>query len=131
MNPNHLAFVNSFIRAFTGIENEKEIKRVARMVARGKRYLWQTPIENGGSCLEGAKADLAYDDACKQNAYEFVFDGPFSFEAPVSLAQEHLSASAIREDGAREFYVFDKDYAWCYVVTHEGDACGPFFFKGA
>ena len=129
MNQNHLAFVDSFLRAFVGIKNERIIKHFVRKIARNKCFLWQIRIANREFCLMGPKADSAFDIACKRNAYELIFDGPFSYETPIPLLKEHYTAALIREDGPREFYVFDKDYEWCYVVTHEGDACGPYFFK--
>lgn len=131
MISNQFDFISAFIHSFTSIDDKKGIKRIARLVTRNKRFLWQFPELDGKMFLEGEEADDAFDNVSKQGAYEYVFDGPFSYEKPIPLQKEHLSSLLIRIDGLREFYVFDVNFKWCYVITHEGDGCGPFFFKSS
>ena len=129
MNANQLTLVKSFLRAFAGIEEDSAMRKAIGLIRRNKRYLWQFPNEGKCVFLEGREASEAFDYADKTEAFEFVFDGPFSYDGPIPLAKEHLTSALIKEDGVREFYVFGKKFEWCYVVTHEGDACGPFFFN--
>ncbi|WP_363319157.1 DUF4275 family protein [Desulfosporosinus sp.] len=32
-------------------------------------------------------------------------------------------------DMADDIYLVDLDFHWTYVVTHEKEQCGPYFFK--
>lgn len=80
--------------------------------------------------LKGEKAKDAFDSADKTGAVEFQYDNGFvGDEFALPLSTEHDKANKIDESGIVEFYVIGKDFSWCYIVTHERDACGPFFIK--
>jgi len=123
-----LTFARRFIDSFAQNLTEKQIEKSLKKIFKGRYYLWQIPIENG-CVLLGDEARLEFEKAEKDRALEYVFDGPLSDAFPTPLSEDHMTYSAIDKSGLREFYVFDSDFRWCYVITHEGDSCGPFFFK--
>lgn len=121
-------FVRCFIIAFAGATAKKNLATLVRKVVKGKLYLWQIPAKYESTYYEGKDAMSAFDQAKKDNSFEFVFDGPLSDKMPAPLSNNHRTALGIYQNGPIEFYVFDQSFNWCYVVTHEGMACGPFFF---
>ena len=129
MDKNHLQFVRAFIIAFAGKDAQENLSKLIRKVESNKLYLWQIPSAFGVPFDKEENAMQAFDAAKKENAFEFVFDGPLSDKRPLPLQKKHTTACDIFEEGLIEFYVFDQNFEWCYVVTHEGMACGPFFFK--
>lgn len=131
MKREHIVFVKNFLRAYSQPISEREIENKIRLIEKNMIYLWQIPIENKAWFLEGDEAKQAFDCLNKKGALEFFFDGPFSNEYPLPLKRTNNNSLAIELNDLEEFYVFDKNYKWCYVVTHEKDECGPFFFRTA
>ena len=70
----------------------------------------------------------AYNDANKIGALEFQYDnGFFGDDVAKPLSNDYDTAEKISLSGIIEFYVIGKDFSWVYIVTHEGDECGPYF----
>jgi hypothetical protein len=68
-----------------------------------------------------------YDRLEKAEAVEIVYDNGFEDNDNARpLSEDHDTANKIRDAGLMEFYVIGKDFSWCYIVTHELDACGPY-----
>ncbi len=77
-----------------------------------------------GSFLTGNEARKAFDKENKTNAryYEpWADDGQHD--------PEYNSPSAKELDLLCECYVISSDKKWTYIKTHEGDLCGPYFYK--
>lgn len=128
MKIEHLNFIYSFLNAFIPSLTLQDIKKIIKSIKKNKLYLWQIPIDKGANYIKGADATLAFDFIDKHDAFEFFYDDCFSDKEPKPLDNNHCSALLIREEGLFEFYVFASNFDWCFVVTHEGDNCGPFFF---
>lgn len=93
-------------------------------------YLWEPFARNDIVCLKGNLARNAYDEVDKINAFEIQYDNGFIGDnSAIPLQNEHMTSSGVDESKLFEFYIFDKDFSWCYIVTHEYDICGPFFIK--
>ena len=122
-------FINKFLNIFAKNISPKELKTY-RIGAKSGEFLWNLFAGKLISCLSGDKARQEYDKANKVGAEEIQFSSDFIGYDDLNtypLSDEHRTACDIDKSGLIEFYVIGKDFAWCYVVTHEGDLCGPYF----
>lgn len=72
----------------------------------------------------------AYDEVDKEDALEFQYDNGFrGDDIAMALSPEYMTSQLIKKSGIIEFYVIGKNFSWCYIVTHEYDACGPYFIS--
>ncbi len=77
--------------------------------------------------LVGDEARKAFDDENKKGArYYEKFSECSTPDEGLELAS-YITASEI--DKIQECYVVAKDNSWTYIKTHEGDYCGPYFYK--
>ena len=97
-------------------------------------YLWN--IFSRVPCLRGKKAWQEYDKMDKEGAIEIRYDATRGDKETRTLSNNHLTAQRIKKSDIgvgwlvpiNEFYVVGKDFAWCYIVTHEDDGrFGPIF----
>ena len=122
-------FINKFLNIFAKNVSPKELKTY-RIGAKSGEFLWNLFAGKLISCLSGDKARQEYDKANKVGAEEIQFSSDFIGYDDLNtypLSDEHRTACDIDKSGLIEFYVIGKDFSWCYVVTHEGDLCGPYF----
>jgi len=101
-----------------------------RYITTQGQYLWHAFSFGLVPCLEGDAAKAKYNRVSKEGATEFSGVSPHEnrIPDPVPLAETHMTAEQIHEEGLSEFYVIGKDNSWCYIRTHEdGCALGPFF----
>lgn len=122
-------FINKFLNIFAKNISPKELKTY-HIGAKSGEFLWNLFAGKLISCLSGDKARQEYDKANKVGAEEIQFSSDFIGYDDLNtypLSDEHRTACDIDKSGLIEFYVIGKDFAWCYVVTHEGDLCGPYF----
>lgn len=120
-------FVNKFLSVFAKDVNEQQ-KRKNRIGGKHKGYLWNLFGTKFVSYLEGNDARAEYDIVDKTGAVEILYDSPClskTFEIEV-LNVEHMTSAGIDNSGLVEFYIIGNDFSWCYVVTHAGDAAGPY-----
>lgn len=121
-------FVERFLGVFAKDITEKQ-RRKNHIAGKRKGYLWNLFGTQFVSFFEGDIARAKYNIADKTGAFEVLYDSPCLLEAFESelLNAEHLTAEGIDNSGLAEFYIIGKDFSWCYVVTHAGDAAGPYF----
>ena len=52
---------------------------------------------------------------------------PFGDEKSFSMSAQDPTAEKL--DDYTEIYVAAADFSWTYIKTHEGDWCGPYFYR--
>lgn len=73
----------------------------------------------------GDAARTVFDRADKHGA---MYYAPFSpRKRIVRRLPPDTTASGL--DALEECYVIAPDWSWTYIKTHEGDACGPYFYE--
>lgn len=120
-------FIKNFLNTFAKNISEKTLKTY-RIGARKGEFLWNLFAAGLVPCFSGDKARQEYDKADKIGAEEIQLSSNFIDHDDLNthpLSHEHESARNV--DQLIEFYIIGKDFSWCYVVTHEGDLCGPYF----
>jgi hypothetical protein len=119
-------FAQLFIDTFVPDIPIKQLKRM-RCYAPDHGYLWGVCDCDLVPNLKGFDAMNEYDRLEKAEAVEIVYDNGFEDNDNARpLSEDHDTANKIRDAGLMEFYVIGKDFSWCYIVTHELDACGPY-----
>lgn len=94
------------------------------------KYLWEPFAKNEIECLKGNLARKAYDNADKTNVFEIQYDnGLIGDDFAVPLEKNHMTSNEVDKSELFEFYIFDKEFSWCYIITHEFNLCGPYFIK--
>ena len=120
-------FVQDFFDNFVPSVPIKKLKKL-NCYAPNFGYLWMVCEHNLVTNLKGDEAMIAYDKVDKSGAIEFQYDNGFlGDDVSVPLANENDTSEKIKKSGLHEFYVIGKDFAWCYIVTHEPNGCGPYF----
>ena len=120
-------FIKKFLNTFAKNISEKKLKTY-RIGAKSGEFLWNLFAGGLIPCFSGDKARQEYDKVNKVGAEEIQFSSDFICFDDLNtypLSDEHGTARNL--DQLNEFYIIGKDFSWCYVVTHEGDLCGPYF----
>ena len=103
----------------------KQLKRKRCYPPNG--FLWSVCEYNLVFNLKGLDAMNAYDQIDKVGAVEILYDNGFEDkDIAQPLSENHDTSHKIMNAGLMEFYVIGKEFSWCYIVTHEFDACGPY-----
>lgn len=122
-------FVDKFLFIFAKSLSPKE-KRMHNIGSGRRDFLWNLFAAKLVPCFEGDEARRLYDSVDKTGAIEIFYSGCNRFfiddDKTSDLKIEHLTSANIDKVGVIEFYVIDKDFKWCYVITHE-NMCGPYF----
>ena len=74
-------------------------------------------------CLNGDEARKAFDDVPKDELFVMYQFSPHVLK--LSAAQDVVAADF---DSQQDIYIFDRDYTWTYVHTHE-EQCGPYYYN--
>lgn len=122
-------FVDKFLEVFAKNISSEKLKYY-HIGKKKKDFLWNIFAANLIPNLSGDLARIEFDSVDKTDAIEIQYDNDFigmSDDETVALSNKHMYAENIDNSGMLEFYVIGKDFSWCYVITHEGDLCGPFF----
>ena len=105
-------------------------RKIQKYVIGTGDYIWHLfswEVIPAGRYLEGDQARKAYD---KLSAYQkeiALFIEPFGEGETFSLPAHRATSKALEE--YTEIYVTANDYSWTYIKTHEGDLCGPYFYR--
>lgn len=122
-------FVENFIKAFAN-NVSKDLLKKYHVGKKKNDFLWNLFASKLVCCFEGDEARKEYDKVSKDNAIEIQYDNGFlgiGFNEISPLPNEHYSSLEIDNVGIPELYVLDKDFSWCYIITHEFNLCGPYF----
>lgn len=82
-----------------------------------------------GSFLTGDAAREAYNHLSHRERDEAIFIEPFGEKFPESFSMTWQESGAYHLDQRIEIFVAAKDFSWTYIKTHEGDWCGPYFYR--
>ena len=111
-----LEFVDKFWENF--IESIALDERKKYQIEKSdRRFLWNAFASGVLPSLEGELANVAFE-------IQYNYFG-ISDENTRPLSQSHYNSQNVNH--IPEFYIIGKDFAWCYIVTHELDLCGPYF----
>ena len=117
-------FTNQWLRHFAKGVTEKQIEQYVK-----DQFIWHVfsfKLIETKNLLVGDSARQAYDQVSKE---ECIFCDMFGNGGVTDkLSAEYDTAEKI-DDRFAEFYVVAKDYSWTYIKTHEGENCGPYFFR--
>ena len=105
-------------------------KAIQKYVVSTGNYIWHIfswKLLPQGSYLVGNDARKAYNNLSKQQRECALFIEPFGDEKSFSLSSQDSAAEKL--DDYTEIYVAAADFSWTYIKTHEGDWCGPYFYR--
>lgn len=88
-----------------------------------EQFKWHVFSYNKQDCLKKEAAREAFDAVSKDELYVTYQGCPYVFL--YTNANEVVSKDF---DSQQDIYIFDKNFTWTYVHTHES-MCGPYFYK--
>lgn len=89
-------------------------------------YLWHLFSYKKKDCLEGEKAEEAFNNEPKNKCYIFFQDSEYA------LLLENASmfnTDDLTDETGIDMYIVDKQFRWTFVITHETGWCGPYFSR--
>ncbi|MBT2680808.1 DUF4275 family protein [Bacillus sp. ISL-35] len=89
-------------------------------------YLWHLFSNKKKDCLEGEKAEEAFNNERKNKC--FVFFQHSDFALLLENASTFHTDDLIDEIGT-DMYIVDKQFRWTFVLTHETGWFGPYFSR--
>lgn len=87
------------------------------------QFRWHIFSYEQQACLMGEEARIAFDDIAKDEIYVMYQRSPEVF---IYKNAKDLTADIF--DQEQDIYLFDREFTWTYVNTHES-MCGPYFYK--
>ena len=118
------AFRNNWVTYFAAGIPKKDLDKY--VLGRGG-LLWHVFSWNllRDVFLTGDDARAAYDRQHKQTA---LYYEPYEDDGVIRGCSEPFrTAKAL--DNLTEIYVMEENGGWTYIKTHEGDDCGPYFYR--
>lgn len=85
-------------------------------------FLWHLFSYEKKDCLEGEKAEVAFNNQPKNDCYVFYQHSDFALfleKAPMFTSDDLINE--------QDIYILDKSFNWTYIQTHETGLCGPYF----
>ena len=120
-------FEKKWMSSFAKGIDKKEIQKY--VVSTGN-YIWHIfswKLLPQGSYLVGDDARKAYNNLSEQQRECALFIEPFGDGKSFSMSSQDSAAEKL--DDYTEIYVAAADFSWTYIKTHEGDYCGPYFYR--
>jgi hypothetical protein len=113
---------NQWEHHFANHLSDDEKRSIYLNVAHG--YLWHLFSYGKKACLEGDRAEKAFNEEPKKACFLFYqhSDDAFILENSSMLTADDLL-------NEMDVYVVDKEFTWTYVRTHETGWCGPYFSR--
>ena len=117
-------FINQWLRHFASGLSKEQFEIYIK-----DQYIWHVFSFNliaFDGLLVGDAARKAFNQAEKSDCICCdMFDG----SGVTDVLSSHYDSAEKIDEQLKEFYVVSKDYSWTYIKTHEGDLCGPYFWK--
>ena len=116
-----------FIKWLDNFAAEIPQESIDRYVQEYGEYIWHVfswELLDEEQYSVGDAARKAYDDIDKNGAFCIEW---FKDDNTKDVTKALNSSKAL--DELVEVYVVGKNFEWTYIKTHEGDSCGPYFFK--
>ncbi|WP_053367972.1 DUF4275 family protein [Bacillus sp. FJAT-27245] len=89
-------------------------------------YLWHVFSYKKKDCLEGEKAEVAFNDERKNECYIFFQDSDYALQLANAST---LNTLDLLDETDNDMYIVDKQFRWTFVMTHEIGLCGPYFSR--
>lgn len=86
-------------------------------------YKWHMFSYKKQACLTGNSARDAFDAELKNDLYVMYQHTPY-----IQVYENAMAVVAADFDSEQDIYIFDQEFTWTYVHTHE-NMCGPYFYK--
>lgn len=87
------------------------------------KFRWHIFSYEKQECLKEVAARKAFDVVPKDEIYVMYQELPY-----VIQYKEAHKVIAADFDSQQDIYIFDKNFTWTYIHTHES-TCGPYFYK--
>lgn len=87
------------------------------------QFKWHMFSYEKQDCLKRDEARIAFDAVPKDELFVMYQSLPYVLQ--LSAAKDVVAADF---DSQQDIYIFDRDYTWTYVHTHESQ-CGPYFYN--
>ena len=124
-------FIQDFEKKWmSSFANGIDKKDIQKYVVSTGNYIWHIfswKLLPQGSYLVGDAARKAFDCLSKEQRENALYIEPFGSEETFSLSCQNATAKKL--DHYTEIYAAAKDFSWTYIKTHEGDWCGPYFYR--
>lgn len=101
----------------------KNINEEIRESIHYHQFKWHIFSYKKQECLKEIAARKAFDVVSKDELYVMYQDSPYVIQC--SKVNKVIAADF---DSRQDIYIFDKNFTWTYVHTHES-TCGPYFYK--
>ncbi|WP_255551258.1 DUF4275 family protein [Sporosarcina sp. E16_8] len=101
----------------------KNINEEMRESIHYTQHKWHIFSYEKQECLKEVAARKAFDVVSKNELYVMYQDSPYVIQC--NKANKVIAADF---DSRIDIYIFDKNFTWTYVHTHES-MCGPYFYK--
>ncbi|WMT43562.1 DUF4275 family protein [Paenibacillus sp. D2_2] len=87
------------------------------------QYRWHIFSYEKQVCSIKEKARKEFNEITKSEIYVMYQDSPY-----VRLYKNANDVVAEDFDSEQDIFIFDRDFTWTYVHTHES-MCGPYYYK--
>ncbi|QDQ02495.1 DUF4275 family protein [Lysinibacillus fusiformis] len=87
------------------------------------QFKWHIFSYDQQACLKREDARKAFDDVPKDELFMMYQCAPYVLQ--FSAAKDVVAADF---DSQQDIYIFDRDFTWTYIHTHE-EQCGPYFYN--
>ncbi|RKD26051.1 hypothetical protein BEP19_02525 [Ammoniphilus oxalaticus] len=114
----------SYFAAHLSNQEKNEIHLLDQESCRG--HLWHVFSYEKKDCLEGQKAEDAFNLEPKNTCYLFFQDAD---EVLLLENASMLSAADFVHVTKKDMYIVDNQFRWTFVITHETGWLGPYFSR--
>ncbi len=117
-------FINQWLRHFAPDLSKDQFEKHIK-----DQFIWHVftrKLIAFDGLLTGDDARQAFDQAIKNDC---IYCDMFNGNGVTNKLSSRFDTAEKIDANLTEFYVVAKDYSWTYIKTHEGDLCGPYFFK--
>ena len=119
-----LKFINQWLRHFAKDVPGQQLKEYVI-----DQYIWHVfswELIKSDHLLVGDDARRAFDQIEK---HDCICCDVFGSGGVTNMLSDQYDTAAKIDERLTEFYIVAKDYSWTYIKTHEGDLCGPYFYR--
>ena len=123
----YIEFRRQWLLHFAKGISDKDIKNYVVSTGNHIWHIFSWGLLSKSCFLEGDTARKAFDNLSiyvKENA---IYIEPFERGGSFSLTQKKVTSAMLDEH--TEIFAVARDFSWTYIKTHEGNLCGPYFYR--
>lgn len=117
-------FQSLWLRHFADGISESKLKKC--YVDQFIWHIFSWELVKNENLLVGDEARLAFDQVDKSSV---ICCDKYGGEGVKNRLPAKYQTAAKIDKWTIEYYVVSQDYSWTYIKTHEGDLCGPYFYR--